>query len=198
MSAIQQNPTWLQSATVGAAPAFWQGVDLPDGDRGPWLDVPIGSIYVYKPDEVSQARYYVKRGVIGIDADWGALGGYGVFHGRFTYAQMTDGGSTIGTIVIPGTIPVGAVATRTYIRDLTGFTGNVSATIQIGDGSDVDRYTTGTPSVFTTATILDPGAVSGTAIHATAVSAVTVTITASSDYTAVVAGALAFDIYYLL
>jgi len=73
----------------------------------------------------------------------------------------------------------------------------VSATIQVGDGTDVDRYTTGTPSVFTTAVAIDLGVLSGTAIHIAAVTP-KITITASADFTAVTAGTLTIKLFYLI
>lgn len=107
----------------------------------------------------------------------------------FTRAQMTDGGSTAGTIDLSVTIPAGAVFARSLLTDLTGFTGDTSATIIIGvTGGDTDRYSTGTPSVFTTAAAgTDLGAPSGTLWH-TADAVPTVLITSGSDFTLVTAG----------
>src|SRR5215207_3795140 len=85
------------------------------------------------------------------------------------YTQFTDGGSTSGTFTLTdGTIPAGAVVLRSTVTAVTGFTGDTTATLIIGDGTDTDRYNTGTPSVFTTADAVDAGAVSGTAFHAAA------------------------------
>lgn len=197
MYGLQVDATFDSHPVLGGVPGAWVGVDAVDGDRAPWIEAPVGSIYVLKPDETSQPTVFVKRSANDRDDDWGAVGGFGVFHARFTRAQMTDGGSTTGTIVLPGTIPVGAWAFRTVLRNVTGFTGDASATITIGDGSDADRYNTGTPSVFTTVAILDVGAISGTVVHATAVSTVTVTIAAATAFAAVEAGAATVDIYYL-
>jgi hypothetical protein len=114
---------------------------------------------------------------------------------RFSIADFTDGGATVGTLVLDQGVPVGAFAVRCFLQNVTGFTGNVSATMQVGDGVDADRYTTGTPSVFTTATAIDLGACSGTAIHTAAVG-ITVTITSNSDFTLVVAGAATLKLVY--
>lgn len=98
--------------------------------------------------------------------------------------SFTDGGSTSGTLVLSHTIPAGAVYARTLFTSLTGFTGDVSATATLGDGSDVDRYNTGTPNFFTTAAAgVDAGVPSGTLFHSAAIATVTLTVTTNSDFT---------------
>jgi hypothetical protein len=100
--------------------------------------------------------------------------------------SFTDGGSTSGTLVLGLTIPAGALYVQTLSSALVGFAGDTTATATLGDGSDVDRYNTGTPSFFTTAAAgVAMGAPSGTAFHAAAISTVTLTVTSSSDFTLV-------------
>jgi len=111
------------------------------------------------------------------------------------FGDFTDGGSTVGTLDLTSTLPLGAVAQRTIIKDVTGFAGDTSAVITVGDGTDVDRYNTGTPDVFTTIAALDAGAVSGTAYHA-AGKTVTLTVTTAADWGSVTAGALTVEIFY--
>lgn len=111
-----------------------------------------------------------------------------------SYADFTDGGSAAGTYQVKFELPVGFYVERSQLLDVTGFTNNTSATITIGDGSDVDRYNTGTPSVFTTISRLDLGVASGTRFLATA-NRPTITITGNSDFTAINAGALTLRIY---
>ena len=95
-------------------------------------------------------------------------------------------------------IPIGATVLRCVLAaPLTGFAGDTSAVIIVGDGSDTDRYMTGTPDVFSDlAGGLDLGVVSGVAYHAAAKTP-TITITAGSDWGAVTAGALTIEIYYM-
>ena len=114
--------------------------------------------------------------------------------GSFALADMTDGGTAAATYEL-GTIPLGAVVTRTLVTGITGFIGDTTAVITIGDGSTANRYNTGTPSVFTTITALDVGAVSGTIYHS-AEKTVTVTITAGSEWGDVTAGAATVTIFY--
>lgn len=111
------------------------------------------------------------------------------------FGDFTDGGGASGTIVLNDTIPVGALAVQSLIDDVTGFAGDTSAVTTIGDGTDVDRYNTGTPNVFATATAIAAGAVSGTALHTTAAS-VTVTVTSGADFGAVTAGEMTITIFY--
>ena len=85
---------------------------------------------------------------------------------------------------------------QTVLHTLTGFSGDTSAVMTVGDGSDVDRYNTGTPDVFTTnASGADMGVVSGTAWH-DAAATVTVTITSGADFTSVSAGTATIAIFY--
>ena len=112
-------------------------------------------------------------------------------------ADFTDGGGTSGTLVLTGTIPVGAFVQQSVLTSVTGFVGDTSAVLTIGDGTDVDRYNTSTINVFADiANGVGCGAVSGTAYHDTAKS-VTLTITAGSDWGAVTGGSLTVEIYYL-
>lgn len=111
------------------------------------------------------------------------------------YTAFTDGGGAAGTYTYTSSIPKGAVVTRTMITAVTGFAGDTSATVTIGDGTDVDRYNTGTPNVFATATDIDAGAVSGTAYHSAAKAPV-VTITSGADWGSVTAGSITVTIFY--
>ncbi len=196
MSHMQVTPTFGQSATVGSIPGEWVGVDLPDGDRTPWLEAPVGSVYVYKTSETAATRRFVKRQNNARDDDWSAMAGSHVLQQYFTFSQFTDGGGAAGTLALTETIPAGAWVQQAVLVNLTGFSGNVSATIIVGDGSDTDRYNTGTPDVFTTAAALDLGVPSGVKIHTTAAT-VTVTITSSTDWGLVTAGSATIRIYYL-
>ena len=113
------------------------------------------------------------------------------------FASFTDGGGASGTKNLATQIPVGARFIGCHLTALTGFTGDTSATIIIGDGTDTDRYMTGTPSVFTTAANgLSLGIPSGIAYHDTA-KTVTVTVTSAADFTSVSAGSMTVEYFYL-
>jgi hypothetical protein len=114
-----------------------------------------------------------------------------------TRAAMTDGGGTSGTKNLGFTIPAGSLFLYAMLKNITGFTGDTSATIQIGDGTDVDRYNTGTPSVYTTAAEgVALGAPSGTAWHIAAITP-RVTITSNADFTNVSQGSVDVLLWYL-
>jgi len=115
----------------------------------------------------------------------------------FALTDFTDNEDTTGTAEFATDIPIGAVVMQTLITGVTGFIGDTSATITIGDGSDVDRYNTGTPSVFTTVANLSAGAVSGTAFQ-TAAKTPTLIVTTNADFTSVTAGALTVTIFYYI
>lgn len=194
---IPENATGYESGTLGALPRMWVGPDAVDGDAGEWIEAPVGSIYVKKDVTNNLAQTFTKVKDNSVDNDWVPLGGMGVISETVARSAFTDGGSTSGTYALKTQIPIGAYAYRCFLVDVTGFTGDTSAVIIVGDGTDTDRYNTGTPSVFTTVAALDLGAVSGTAIHTTA-KTVTITITSASDFTAVVAGSLTIRLYYLI
>jgi hypothetical protein len=117
-----------------------------------------------------------------------------VFEETVTLAQFTDGGSTAGTYVCTFDLPINFWLQRAILVDVTGFAGDTSATIQIGDGTDVDRLSTGTPSVFASATIIDLGAPSGVLPVTTAYKP-KITITSGADWGSVTAGALTLQVW---
>lgn len=113
-----------------------------------------------------------------------------------SYDDFTDGGSTTGTKDLGISIPAGAVFERTLVTSITGFAGDTSATLTVGDGSDVDRYNTGTPSVFSDADAgADMGAVSGTKHHSAAKTP-KLTITSDSNFSSVSAGQLTVTLFW--
>lgn len=185
-------PQFVEFGVGPAAPAGWFGVDVPDGDAAPFINAPIGSEYLYVVGETHVARY-VKVKNDGADNDWCVVAG--VISETVTIADFTDGGAAVGTVSLSTAIPAGAFVTRAYLLNVVKFDGNTSAVVTIGDGTDVDRYNTGTPNVFADAAILNLGAVSGTAEHATAKTPV-VTVTGASDFTAITAGSMTVRIFY--
>lgn len=116
-----------------------------------------------------------------------------------TRAQMTDSGGVTGTFTLTdGTIPAGATVLYSAVTSVNlGFTGDTSAVLTLGDGTDVDRYNTSTVNVFATAAGgISAGAPSGVVYH-TAAKSIIVTITSATDFTNVVAGSVTISLYYL-
>jgi hypothetical protein len=188
---IPNYPDLWESAIDGSAPAVWFGNAIPDGDAKPFTLAPVGSTYIQNE---TTPTTYVKTTDAGRDSDWSAA--MGVLAQRVLIGDFTDGGATVGTLVLDGVIPAGAFVLRTIVSDLTGFTGDTSAVMMVGDGTDDDRYTAAADiDVFTTAVALDGGAPQGTQVHTTAKS-VTLTVTSAANFTAVAAGALTIKIFY--
>lgn len=113
-------------------------------------------------------------------------------------SAFTDGGSTSGTYAMAGSIPVGAILLGSKVVVNVGFSGDTSAALIIGDGSDTDRYNTSTINIFTTAANgVESGVPSGSKLITTANSP-TLTVTSATDFTNVAAaGSITVSIYYL-
>lgn len=197
MSAFQVVPTWRETGVGVQGPAMWFGPDAPDGDAEPWSTVPTGSYYLEKATNDRTGRLYEKRENEGSDTDWGAVGGMHVIQQTVSYADFTDSESTTGTLVLTEGIPVGAYVVKTVLLNVAGWVTVTTLTIQVGDGTDADRYSTGTPSIATDAVALDLGAVSGLPEHIAAKS-VTITLTEDDDFTDITAGSFTIRIYYYL
>lgn len=196
MTAIANYVDQSYDQLLGKNPELRWGKTLPDGDQRPWKDLKVGSIYIYYDATNDLARTFRKVKNDLRDDDWGILGGLHIITETVTVSQFTDGGAAAGTYNLAEKIPAGAWAFQTLLENVTGFTGDTSAVMIVGDGTDTDRYNTGAPSVFTTATAIDLGVPSGTKIHTTE-KTVTVTITSAADFTAVVAGQFTIKLYYI-
>lgn len=203
MAKIINKPEPFESGTPdGASPWLWNSKATLDGTRDPWKMAPIGSEYIEKTSTTAKKQYRrVKAAHATLGArtdDWSQL--LHCLAVTVKVSEFTDGGSTSGTYDISTQqIPVGAWVLQSVLANVTGFAGDTSATIQIGDGTTAARYSTGTPSVFATATAIDLGVPSGTKIHTTAAT-VRITITTATDFTAAVtngAGQLTLRLYYL-
>ena len=113
------------------------------------------------------------------------------------FGDFTDNTDATGTYEMATDIPVGALVLGATLSGLTGFTGDTSAVITLGDGTDVDRYNTGTPNVFVTADAIDLGAMSGKAAHVAAKTP-TIILTSNADFGDVVAGSMDVSIFYII
>lgn len=110
-----------------------------------------------------------------------------------SYSDFTDGGAAVGTYTCGFTLPINFYIEKLQIVDVTGFAGDTSCTLTVGDGTDADRLNTGTPSIFATATIVEMGAPSGTRPITTEFKPV-LTATSGSDWGAVTAGQLTIKV----
>lgn len=110
-------------------------------------------------------------------------------------SAFTDGGGTSGTYNLTQQIPAGAFIEFIKVTVNVAFSGDTTAVLIVGDGSDTDRYNTGTPSIFTTGH-KDMGVPSGTRMH-TAAATVTLTVTSSADFTNVnVLGSVTVELFF--
>ena len=105
-----------------------------------------------------------------------------VYQETVLVSQFTDGGSAAGTYNCTFQLPVNFWIDRSILTDVVGFAGDTTAVVIIGDGTDHDRLNTGTPSVATTATIIDLGVPSG-ARPVTTAFAPRITVTGGADFT---------------
>jgi hypothetical protein len=190
---IENWPRQWESAVDGPAPTIWFGSSAVDGDALPFKSVPVGSMYVQTGDTPVLWRK-VTDTAGGHDTDW--AGGMNVIAQRVALADFTDGGGAAGTLDLDGEIPAGAFVLRTVVENVTGFAGDTSAALTVGDGTDADRYNATTIDVFSDVVALDGGAPSGTQVHVTAKTP-RLTVTSGADWGSVSAGAMTVNIYYL-
>lgn len=192
---MKNAPERWESGIDGPSPHEWFGVAAPVGGSGPWLVAPVGSIYFQRSLSAGvSTKVWTKVKADGRDDDW--VLGLRCMSVTVTRAQFIDDGAASGHFDLTEQIPSGAWVLQALLVNVVAWTGNVSATIQIGDTSTAARYSTGTPSVFTAAAAIDPGVPSGTKIH-TVATTVRITITGSTDFTVISAGQLTLRIYYL-
>jgi hypothetical protein len=176
----------------GATPGFASDTAAVDGDRPPWRRAPQGTIYIYRPT-ANQVEWHQKIKDGGRNDDWVLF--QGIISQRVAYTDFTDGGGATGTKNLNGSIPVGAYFINTLVTDLDDFVGSAVVTFTIGDGTDVDRYNTGTPDAAADGDILDVGVPSGTLLH-TAAKTPKITITDDSAFADITAGAMTVTLFY--
>lgn len=179
---ITAYPTPVSDPVHGTGPSYWFGTEAVDGDEGPFKDVKVGSVYVRRHATLALNVTYRKVKDDKRDDDWFITEGF--FAARPTKAAFTDGGAAVGTLTYASVIPLGAVVRAVYVSNVVAWSGDTSAVITFGDGSDVDRYNTGTPSIFADAEAVVMGVPSGVKEHVAAKGLV-LTVTSASDFTTI-------------
>jgi hypothetical protein len=193
MSFVPNYPEYMESGVAGPNPTAWFGVDDVDGDASDWITVGPGSEFIKRDltnDLAGLPLTKIKND--SLDNDWT---GWQVIGETVSYTDFTDGGGAAGTYTMKQTIPAGAIVWKTIVQNVTGFAGDTSAALIVGDGTDTDRYMTSTLNVFSDVVAIDGGAISGTAIHTTAKTPV-LTVTSGSDWGAVTAGTMTVKIIF--
>lgn len=115
----------------------------------------------------------------------------------FVKSAMTDGGGTSGNQDFAVALPAGAVVLGWGANTSVAFTGDTTATIQVGISGGVGNFSqTTTGSCFTAIKV---SSASPVATSMTAASTVPrITITSSTDFTLLAAGAtVAVTVYFL-
>lgn len=113
-----------------------------------------------------------------------------------TYGNFTDNGDTTGYIDLTQTLDKDLLVFGWKAVVATGFTGDTSATLQVGVATDLDAYSADTAnSVFAAGTV-GSASLAAAAFHEAAVK-VRLTVTSATDFTSVSAGAMTVTIYYL-
>jgi hypothetical protein len=199
MTTITNRVDQLHDPLVGKMHDFFSGrvgqnVSTPLSTVQQWKEARPGSIHLYEDTQGAKMYMKAEKSAAGAAAEWATP--IGVLQETVSYSDFTDGGAAVGTYTFTDALPAGARVLGCEYKAITGFTGDTSAVLTVGDGSTVDRYNTATPSIFATAAAgVDAGAVSGTAWNATAVSPV-LTATSGSDWGLVTAGQVTVRIYY--
>jgi hypothetical protein len=173
---------FMPDSIDGDQPELLHGVPL--GATFPWAGAQIGSLSIHNVT-ANQVEIYQKVQDNNSNYDWLLVDGW--ISKKLVDADFTDV-TTTGTYTFTEEIPLGAIVDYATVSNVVAFSGDTSAVVTIGDGTDVDRYNTGTPSVFATITYLSIGVPSGTTYHSAAKAPV-VTVTTATDYTLVPASA---------
>jgi hypothetical protein len=118
------------------------------------------------------------------------------------YSDFTDGGSTAGTITLDKQIPAGSFVIGSKVHVVTGFTGDTSCVLDIGDGSDADAFSLTTHNIYTAAdNLMEVCDVTGSGdaglVPISTDTSVVLTATSASDWTSVSAGRLFVEVFYL-
>jgi hypothetical protein len=61
------HPQFYQGA-IFANPVIWFGNVAPDGDANPWMQAPLGSVYIRVT--ASNVKLFIKTANLAADADW--------------------------------------------------------------------------------------------------------------------------------
>lgn len=121
-----------------------------------------------------------------------------------TYDQFTDDQSNaIGTLQLAKKIPAGSFVFGSKVTVTEAFTGDSSAVLDIGDGSDDDLFSLTTHNIFTAASNLVEGASAGTStdnysgiVPIASEATVKLTITGGSDFSDISAGKMYVEVLY--
>ncbi|HUU90457.1 MAG TPA: hypothetical protein VM238_04525 [Phycisphaerae bacterium] len=124
-----------------------------------------------------------------------------------SYDDFTDGGGASGTLILTKPLPDGAIVLGWAANVSTAFTSAAntsSCVLAVGDGSTADIFSPETdPSIMTAnivaRTCLNPDDINANLVpHATAETAITLTVTEDSDFGQLTQGEMDFTLFYIL
>ena len=112
------------------------------------------------------------------------------------FSGFTDGGSTSGYIDIATQIPAGSIVIGWKAVPSIGFTGDTTATIQVGVSGTVDKYSVVTTGSVAGTTQVGSSVKAGNVFEPAAVTA-RVTVTGTADFTSISAGTMVVTLYII-
>lgn len=132
------------------------------------------------------------QSVAGQIVDDGFLGRFAIrrISRTFLKSDMTNGGGTTGFIDFLAAIPPGSIILGWVAETTVGFTGDTTATIQVGVAGAVGDYSADTAqSVFAAGTVAAASIVANSGKRGNALVTPRVTVTGTASFAAIAAGA---------
>ncbi|KKN17992.1 hypothetical protein LCGC14_0960180 [marine sediment metagenome] len=118
------------------------------------------------------------------------------------FGDFTDAGGAVGTKTLAKQIPAGSLVFGSKVKVTEGFIGDVSAVLDIGDGSDADLFSQTTHNVFAAASNLIEGADAAADasyrgfVAISSDTTITLTVTVDNDWGDVTAGKMFVEVFY--
>lgn len=116
--------------------------------------------------------------------------------GVLDHASFTDGGAAIGSIDSGVDLPADALVLGRTVRVTEGFAGDTTAVIEVGDGTDHDRFGPATDESVLAIAELGSNEIQGNNFCAAATS-VHVRVTGGADWGSITAGKVEVEIFYI-
>ena len=147
--------------------------------------------------QVGRVLKYVSSGVALVEFDTEQE--IQVLSETMLFSGFTDNTNTTGYKDFVTAIPKGALVLGWQIKVVTGFTGDTSAAVQVGESGNLDRFSQTTTRSVLAAGIVGNGAlaVSGDPNYAIADTTVRVTVTGAADFTSISAGEMDVKMIYI-
>lgn len=127
----------------------------------------------------------------------GAEGAVKFIEESFVIGDFTDNTNTTGYVDTAESLPAGALVLGWQANVATGFTGDTTASAQLGVAANLNQFTTTAPSVLAAAIVGSASPGSGDSPVVAAASAARLTVTGAADFTSISAGALTLKIAYI-